>query len=162
MAVAYIRRLLTETGLMITRLTYRRLILGCLVLASKVWEDYSVWNCDFADVCPKSSSSSLAELERTLLKLLSYDVSLDSSEYARVYYDLRAASRYGKFKELSPLQESEHDKFTARILKAQKHISSTNIGNPRSSAESQSSDSKKLSLEFQSSDTSDDSSEETF
>ncbi len=71
---------------------WRRLILSALILASKVWEDQAVWNVDFLSVFPNVSVKDLNALERKFLEVLSYNVGMKASEYAKYYFDLRQRS----------------------------------------------------------------------
>eukprot|EP00121_Abeoforma_whisleri_P002216 Awhi_evm1s1986 len=64
-------------------------MLGSVLLASKVWDDQAVWNSDYCTVLPDVPVESMNELERKVLLLLYYNVSVSPSEYARHYFDLR-------------------------------------------------------------------------
>jgi hypothetical protein len=63
-----------------------------MVLASKVWDDLSVWNADFSQTCPacvKFSLKCVNELEVVVLSALKYEVKIPASEYAKYYFLLR-------------------------------------------------------------------------
>ena len=77
------------------------------MLATKVWEDEPVWNTDFINLFPSLTSDDLGLLERNLLRLLSFNATLTASQYAEVYFDLRAGSKSIEehFKNLQPLDQ---------------------------------------------------------
>jgi hypothetical protein len=92
MAFAYIDRLVTLTNVTLHPTNWRRIILGALILASKVWEDMAVWNVDFQTVFPAVSIQDLNKLERAYLMALQFTVTLKASVYAKYYFELRALS----------------------------------------------------------------------
>ena len=49
-----------------------------------------MWNVDFLSVFPNVSVKDLGQLEKVLLRLLSYEVTLNGKVYAKYYFDLRA------------------------------------------------------------------------
>eukprot|EP00577_Skeletonema_sp_RCC1716_P008046 CAMPEP_0113438878 /NCGR_PEP_ID=MMETSP0013_2-20120614/38178_1 /TAXON_ID=2843 ORGANISM="Skeletonema costatum, Strain 1716" /NCGR_SAMPLE_ID=MMETSP0013_2 /ASSEMBLY_ACC=CAM_ASM_000158 /LENGTH=754 /DNA_ID=CAMNT_0000329617 /DNA_START=107 /DNA_END=2371 /DNA_ORIENTATION=+ /assembly_acc=CAM_ASM_000158 len=71
---------------------WRSILFSCMVLASKVWDDLSMWNCDFSKIGPCGMTFSLQrtnELEIALLSALQYRVKVGASEYAKYYFLLR-------------------------------------------------------------------------
>lgn len=74
---------------------WRSLLFSCMVLASKVWDDLSMWNYDFANVTAHTvglrsfTLSRINELELALLKCLKYNVKVPASEYAKYYFLIR-------------------------------------------------------------------------
>jgi len=93
MCLAYIERMITLTGLTLDPVNWRRIVLSALILASKVWEDQSVWNVDFLPVFDNLTAQDLNKLERQFLALLQYNVSLTASLYAKYYFELRTFSK---------------------------------------------------------------------
>lgn len=107
MAMAYIDRLLSYTGISFVALTWRRIVLGCLILASKVWEELAVWNVDFVDVFSNLTVKDLNQLERQVLNGLQFNVTLKSSVYAKYYFEIRSfAKRNAKNFPLKPLDKA--------------------------------------------------------
>jgi len=93
-SLIYVERLIKKThGSLTPRATnWRSILFSCMVLASKVWDDLSMWNCDFSKIGPSGMTFSLArtnELEVALLRALEYKVKVNASEYAKYYFLLR-------------------------------------------------------------------------
>jgi len=116
MAVAYLERIEKNSDFGLYPFNWKRCILSCLILASKVWEDQAVWNVDFLDLFPLTTPHDLGQLEKKLLSLLSFDVSLKASEYAQIYFDLKAQSTNAieHFLELEPLDKDGEQKLELR------------------------------------------------
>jgi len=93
MCLAYIERIIALTGITLHASNWRRIVLSALILASKVWEDQSVWNVDFLPVFNNLSAQDLNKLERQFLALIQYNVSLQASLYAKYYFELRTFSK---------------------------------------------------------------------
>lgn len=104
MMLAYIDRIIEKTNLCLTVKNYRRLSLGCLILATKVWEEEEVWNADFQSIFPNVTGKDLATLEKKILSLLSFNVSLNASVYAKYYFELRSIADTESFG-LAPLDK---------------------------------------------------------
>ena len=115
MTLAYIERIIELTGLTLDPTNWRRVVLSALILASKVWEDQAVWNVDFCSVFPHVDAKDLAELEKVLLRLLQFNVSLKSSDYTKYYFELRgfAESNSRNFP-LKPLDRAGAQKLESR------------------------------------------------
>jgi len=109
MGVAYLNRIMASSKLKLSPGNWKRVILSCLILASKVWEDQAVWNVDFLDLFPLATPGDLGQLEKQLLSLLGFDVTISASEFAKIYFDLRAYAAQNcdedHFVELQPLDK---------------------------------------------------------
>jgi hypothetical protein len=116
MAVAYLDRIRQNSDFHLQIINWRRMSLSCLILASKVWEDQAVWNVDFLELFPLTTPHDLGQLEKKLLSLLSFDVSLKASDYAKIYFDLKAQSSVivEHFQELKPLDRDGEEKLELR------------------------------------------------
>mmetsp|Transcript_22672 Transcript_22672/g.89691 ORF Transcript_22672/g.89691 Transcript_22672/m.89691 type:complete len:278 (+) Transcript_22672:50-883(+) len=90
MMLAYIERIRTSAKVTMDSTNWRRVLLSTLILASKVWEDQAVWNVDFLSVFPNVDVKDLGQLEKVLLRLIQYNVSLSASVYANYYFELRS------------------------------------------------------------------------
>jgi hypothetical protein len=97
MSLIYVERLVKATNgaLHPTPENWRSILLACMVLASKVWDDLSMWNVDFSNVSTNTagllsfSLRRINELELALLKHLTFDVRVGASEYAKYYFLIR-------------------------------------------------------------------------
>jgi Cyclin, N-terminal domain len=97
MSLIYVERLIKETNgaLMPTTDNWGSVVFSCMVLASKVWDDLSMWNIDFSNVSVNSSLLSsfslkrINQLELAVLTCLNFAVTIPGSEYAKYYYLLR-------------------------------------------------------------------------
>jgi len=93
MAIHYIDLLIHKTGLSITSVNWRRLLLCALMIADKVWEEDIVCNADYqSDTYPLLTVEDLNALERQFLSLLEFKLQLKSSVYAEYYFALRSLS----------------------------------------------------------------------
>jgi len=125
MGVAYLNRSLQGATQHMYTNTWRRQLLSCLILASKVWEDQAVWNVDFLELFPMASTYDLGQLEKRILACLGFDVSLKASEYAQIYFDLRAHHKtddcdehnHAHFDELKPLNKDGENTLELRTQK---------------------------------------------
>lgn len=112
----YINRIQKNSGFEFTPANWKRMLLGALILASKVWEDQAVWVVDFLPLFNATTTKDFNYLEKQILALLSFDVSLKASEYSTVYFDLRAQSNSATehFRELKPLDKEGADKLEVK------------------------------------------------
>jgi Cyclin, N-terminal domain len=95
MSLIYVERLIKQTNGSLRPRTsnWRSVLFSCMVLASKVWDDLSMWNADFSQTCPAGVEFSLArinELEIAVLNALEYKTKVVASEYAKYYFLLRS------------------------------------------------------------------------
>jgi len=92
MSLIYCERLVKQTKghLCIRYDNWRSICFACLVMASKVWDDLSMWNVDFSNVCSSFDLQRVNELEMAMLNILSYSIKVSASEYAKYYFHLRS------------------------------------------------------------------------
>lgn len=89
-ALVYIERILHKTGILVNKYNWKRILLICLCVASKVWDDDSLENVHFPKVMADVNLIMLNKLEKIFLDLfLDYDVVVKGSEYAKYYFILR-------------------------------------------------------------------------
>lgn len=97
MSLIYVERLVKATNGALNPMpeNWKSVLFACMVLASKVWDDLSMWNVDFSNVSTNTagllsfSLRRINELELSLLKHLSFDVRVGASEYAKYYFLIR-------------------------------------------------------------------------
>lgn len=125
MTLAYIERIIQMTGLTLDASNWKRVVLSTLILASKVWEDLAVWNVDFCSVFPHVTAKDLAELEKVLLRLLQFNVTLKSSDYTKYYFELRGfAERDSRNFPLKPLDKAAAQKLESRSASEEEKVRS--------------------------------------
>jgi hypothetical protein len=93
MLLIYVERLLeaTKGKLELTMRNWQPIVIACMVLASKVWDDLSMWNADFSLVSGGGFNvKRINELEIALLECMQYNVRVPASTYAKYYFQLRA------------------------------------------------------------------------
>lgn len=86
----YIERLMEVAKVPLMANTWRPIFMCGLLLASKVWQDLSSWNIEFASVYPQYSLDSINRLELLFLRKVKWDLYISSSLYAKYYFALRS------------------------------------------------------------------------
>jgi len=86
----YIERLMEVAKVPLLASTWRPIVMCGLLLASKVWQDLSSWNIEFASVYPQYSLDAIHRLELQFLRMVKWDLYISSTLYAKYYFALRA------------------------------------------------------------------------
>jgi Cyclin, N-terminal domain len=74
----YVERLMETSKVPLLASTWRPIFLCGLLLASKVWQDLSSWNIEFASVYPQFSLDAINKLELQFLRMLKWDLYVSS------------------------------------------------------------------------------------
>jgi hypothetical protein len=92
MCLIYVERLIkvTKGRFCIRYDNWRPTLFACMILASKVWDDLSMWNVDFSQISPAFDLQRINELELALLDALHYEVKVPAGEYAKYYFHIRS------------------------------------------------------------------------
>jgi len=86
----YVEKLMEVAKVPLVAETWRPIFMCGLLLASKVWQDLSSWNIEFASVYPQFSLEAINRLELSFLKFIKWDLYISSSLYAKYYFALRS------------------------------------------------------------------------
>ena len=91
-ALIYLERLMRETNsrFCIRHDNWHSSIFVCLMMASKVWDDLSMWNSDFSQIIPGYGLDRLNNLELCILEALHYNMKVPPGQYAKYYFILRS------------------------------------------------------------------------
>ena len=77
----YVKRMLMYTQIALQPSNWRRILLGGLVMASKVWDDMAVWNVDFVSTSQGVDVGDLNLLERFYLTAMDFNVNVKASMF---------------------------------------------------------------------------------
>lgn len=88
--LVYLEKLLLTTGILINKWNWRRLVLICLTLASKIWDDDSLENVHFPKVMSDVTNAEINKLEQLFLEFIDYKLVIKGSEYAKYYFIMRS------------------------------------------------------------------------
>lgn len=86
----YVEKLMECAKVPLMSDTWRPIMMCGLLLASKVWQDLSSWNIEFASVYPQFTLEAINRLEVLFLKNIKWDLYISSSLYAKYYFAIRS------------------------------------------------------------------------
>lgn len=66
------------------------LMIICILLASKVWDDLSMWNIDYTKICTFLTIQRLNQLESVYLIAMNFDVRIAQKAYAEYYFKIKS------------------------------------------------------------------------
>jgi hypothetical protein len=97
--LVYVERLMERASVELLAINWRPIVMAGMLLASKVWQDLSSWNIEFARVYPQFSVQSINRLERNILRLLQWDLFISGAVYAKYYFALRSLNESRNFRQ---------------------------------------------------------------
>uniref|UniRef100_A0A8C6GJW6 Cyclin-Y-like protein 2 n=1 Tax=Mus spicilegus TaxID=10103 RepID=A0A8C6GJW6_MUSSI len=86
--LVYLERLLTYAETDICSTNWKRIVLGAILLASKVWE--AVWDVDYCQILKDITVEDMNGMERHFLELFQFNINVPASVYAKYCFDLRS------------------------------------------------------------------------
>lgn len=95
-ALVYIERLLLASGFGVTCTNWRRITLISMIIASKIWDDESFENENFAEVFPDFTTKQINEMERVFLDFIGYNLYIKGNDYTKYYFILRTFTEKNK------------------------------------------------------------------
>lgn len=95
----YIERLMEVAKVPFMASTWKPIFMAGLLMASKVWQDLSSWNIEFASVYPQFSLDAINRLELLFLRNVKWDLYISSSLYAKYYFSLRSLLEKDSFRQ---------------------------------------------------------------
>lgn len=121
-ALAYMERLCTKVGILLNHWNWRRVMLITLIVASKIWDDESLENIHFPQAMPDISLKEVNNLEKIFLDLISYELVVKGSDYAKYYFILRSMSKEfqdPEYLQMDPISLDEMKKLQKNSDKAE-------------------------------------------
>jgi len=116
----YLDRFSEKSGVAMTPDNWQRLTIAAMMLASKVWDDESFENAEFAQLCPWYTVEEINTFERVFLKSVGYCMACKGSEYAKTYFTLRTlGAKDNPDFALQPLDPVRASRLTERCLEKQ-------------------------------------------
>ncbi|XP_016785262.1 cyclin-Y-like protein 1B isoform X2 [Pan paniscus] len=89
-ALVYIERLLTSANIDLCPTNWKKIVLGTMLLASKVWRNHGLWSVDDSQNPKDTAVENMSKMEKCFLELLEFNIHVSASVYAKYYFDLRA------------------------------------------------------------------------
>jgi len=117
--LVYIMRFIELSRVALTPDNWQRLTIAAMMLASKVWNDESFENIEFAQLCPLYTLDEINTFERIFLKCVGYNMSVKGSQYAKTYFLLRTLGAKDAADFIEPLDNLRASRLQERCLEKQ-------------------------------------------
>ncbi|XP_032610130.2 putative cyclin-Y-like protein 3 [Hylobates moloch] len=89
-ALVYIERLLTSANIDLCPTNWKKIVLGAVLLASKVRRNHGLWSVGDSQKPKDTAVENMSKMEKCFLELLEFNIHVSASVYAKYYLDLRA------------------------------------------------------------------------
>jgi len=103
---------IVKCGLPLTRRNIRSVVFIAMLLASKVWDDMSMWNVDFAGIFAALTLSRINDWEGAFLTGIQFNVVVKASEYTAMYFKIREYHHQAKL-QMAPLRKERAQRLEA-------------------------------------------------
>lgn len=97
-SLVYLERLIENALVGLSKSNWRRLVLISLILGSKIWDDESFENHNFAKALPSFETKNIDTMERLFLEAIDYDVEVSTEQYTLYYFHLKRFAEEAKHK----------------------------------------------------------------
>ncbi|XP_054389802.1 cyclin-Y-like protein 1B isoform X1 [Pongo abelii] len=89
-ALVYIERLLTNANIDLCPTNWKKIVLGAMLLASKVGRNRGLWSVDDSQSPEDIAVENMSKMEKCFLELLEFNIHVSASVYTKYYFDLYA------------------------------------------------------------------------
>ncbi len=89
-SLVYVNRLIGVTSVPLSPSNWKPITISALIVAQKVWDDTPLINADFSILYPALTVAHVNYLERQLLSLLDFKLTVSPSLYAQYFFELRS------------------------------------------------------------------------
>ena len=87
----------TNGGVRLTNTNWRSLIFACLVIASKMWDDFAMLNRDLAKIFDTEYTlHRIVRIEAAVLRALNFHLSVTAAEYAKYFFHIGTMTQRAK------------------------------------------------------------------
>lgn len=92
-SLVYLERFIAKSGVALTPRNWKRLVLICFVVASKIWDDESFENHNFSQVFSEFDTRKLNLMEKIFLQHVEYDLFVALHTFSRYFFYLKTFSQ---------------------------------------------------------------------
>lgn len=100
---------------------WRPLLLTCLILACKYWEEGGYWNSDFSEIT-SFPIDVINDLESKALELLEYKLFISSHLYSQYYMEVRALYKKVRKEEQKNNMKKQYKRYGVKNRKATRDL----------------------------------------
>ncbi|XP_057397358.1 retinoic acid receptor RXR-beta-like isoform X4 [Balaenoptera acutorostrata] len=112
--LVYLERLLTYSEIDICPTNWKRIVLGAILLASRIWGDDAVWDVEHSQILKDVTVEDMNKMERHVLERLHFNINVPFSVYVKHYFDLRSLADDNNLNVLfTPLSKERAQKLKA-------------------------------------------------